>query len=202
MTDNTNTNTNAVVARRARQWAKDAKAAPNAEYSVETLAAIEFVLANTDEPTMADVEWDWNEHCLAGATLPSGTKVVMIRPSASSSDHITTDIGDKRRDYLTPTGERYKLVNLTEENETTRADEPGEPNEPDEPNEPNEPNEPKSLVTEEDYENAPEGTIVAKLGGCLWQKRADGDWHLTRFCLPSHEMAGTERRVLRWGPEE
>ena len=197
MTDNTHTN--AIIARRARQWAKDAKAAPNAEYSVETLAAIEFVLANTDEPTMADVEWDWNEHCLAGATLPSGTEVVMIRPSASSSDHIITDIGDKRRDYLTPTGERYKLVKVTGENETARADEPDEPNEPDESNELNEP---KALVTEEDYLNAPEGTIVATHGGCFWQKRAYGQWLARKFWLSSGEMAGTERRVVRWGPGE
>ena len=63
---------------------------------------------------------------------------------------------------------------------------------------PETPDHPVFLVTEEDYSNAPEGTIVANnderpvvLVDELW--RHAGPW-----TLDHREMAGARRRVLRW----
>ena len=61
------------------------------------------------------------------------------------------------------------------------------------------PDHPKYLETEEDYENAPEGTIVAQ-DECGAFVLVDELWghtgHLTR---DHYAMAGIRRRVLRWG---
>ena len=51
--------------RLAREWATSTLPKGDAK----TMAAIEHILATTTEPTMADVEWDWDKHLLAGATL-------------------------------------------------------------------------------------------------------------------------------------
>lgn len=171
------------IEQRARKWAKEAKEAkdsPNTEYSVETCAAIDYILTTTDEPTMADMDWSWEKHRLAGAILPNGEEVVMIRPSTSNNDNIVTDFGDKRRKYLTPTGERYKLVKVT--SETVR---------------------PKVLETEEDYENAPEGTIVDIHGTVA--KRGVLGWYLAGFegSTGSGYMANLgEGVVAKWGSEK
>lgn len=185
MTDNTNTN--AIIARRARQWAKDAKAAPNIEYSVETLAAIEFVLANTNEPTMADVEWDDEKHHMAGATLPGGGEVVMVWPDAHNPDLIITKEGEWARQELTPNGKRYETVETTGESAAVRADEPDEPVHP------------AVLVTEEDYENAPAGAIV-DIDNRAARHSLHG-WHLSgvRSRFTSYEMSRLGvATVIRW----
>lgn len=62
------------------------------------------------------------------------------------------------------------------------------------------PDHPEVLETEEDYENAPEGTVVGRRGG-IWAKDKYGDWR-TLGALTSRlnrHMSDTTRRVLRWG---
>lgn len=60
---------------------------------------------------------------------------------------------------------------------------------------------PETLTTLEDYANAPEGTIVAEDNGA---PLIQDDWRI--WCAAGHpkeyaatELAGTTRRVLRWG---
>lgn len=63
------------------------------------------------------------------------------------------------------------------------------------------PEHPDTLTTEEEYKNAPGGTIVAddsSLPACLW---GDGKWALWMELASHRDMSGTTRRVLRWGWE-
>lgn len=60
---------------------------------------------------------------------------------------------------------------------------------------------PDALTTEDEYKNAPGGTIVADdrgLPACLWN---DGKWALWMERASHRGMSGTTRRVLRWGWE-
>lgn len=54
--------------RLAREWAERIKAAPEGTYTPRAIAAAEHILATTTPPTMAEVEWNNEEHHLAGAT--------------------------------------------------------------------------------------------------------------------------------------
>ena len=59
---------------------------------------------------------------------------------------------------------------------------------------------PVELTTVEDYDNAPAGTIVALNGDSPYLKRVLGDWADRFGDKRSDEgMAGTSRKVLRWG---
>ena len=59
---------------------------------------------------------------------------------------------------------------------------------------------PVELVTVEDFENAPAGTIVALNGDSPYLKRVLGDWADRFGDKRSDEgMAGISRKVLRWG---
>ena len=63
---------------------------------------------------------------------------------------------------------------------------------------------PVTLVTEADYENAPAGTVIKEPGSFVWAKGSDEEWFCWRqggTWLTDHEMAGTERQLLRkgWG---
>lgn len=62
---------------------------------------------------------------------------------------------------------------------------------------------PRTLSSVEDYENAPEGTVVAEPGFSAWTKDCDGDWWKGGTWFTDRKMAGTERQVLRkgWGNE-
>ena len=66
-----------------------------------------------------------------------------------------------------------------------------------------EPEHPRTLVTLEDYENVPEGTVVAEPGWHAWIKVFNGRWRLGDSWCTSREIANTERQVLRkgWGNE-
>lgn len=127
--------------RLAREWAVAITSVPNI-HSAITQAAAEHILATTTEPTMADVEWDDEKYRGAGATDTNGKTWVM---SQNDGDYISC-IGlgmntcGAPAEELTPNGKRYKLVEVTE------------------------PEHPAMLTTVEDYENAPEGTIVAQDG--------------------------------------
>ena len=148
----------------------------------DTMAAIEHILATTTPPTMADVEWDDEKHYLAGATTSEGGSVVMLWHDDIDTDHIITDKEEWRRDQLTPNGKRYELREVTDK--------------------PDEPNHPATLTALEDYEDAPEGTIVARDDHAPLLKRGPNAWTTEYSSLAyDGDMAGTERQVLRkgWG---
>lgn len=173
----------------ARQWAERKKALAKRHMEdagyfprEDTLAAIEHVLATTTPMTMADVVWDWEKHYLAGATTHDGEEVAMIWPQTAV--YLATTKGTRRRDQLTPNGKKYELREVGA---------------------PEQPAHPATLVTVGDYENAPEGTIVAESGryGPTFGKHGD-DWlTLTSpVAQDEYEMAGVKRDVLRWGWRE
>lgn len=58
------------------------------------------------------------------------------------------------------------------------------------------------LVTEKDYRNAPEGTVVAEDGELAYQAWDNGKWEQAgHFPCEAEDMAGKARGVLRWGWE-
>lgn len=174
----------------AREWAEDAKDFPNAEYSVETKAAIEHILATTTPPTMADVEWDHEKHHLAGAVFQNaGTdttaEVVMFQKDGTGAI-VAVDVEDGQpfigdASKYTPNGKRYELREITE------------------------PDHPEVLETVEDYEDAPVGTVVTlTTGGGVYMKYGTDDWRYTGLYGSDTDlnMHVYKRRVLRWGGEE
>lgn len=72
-------------------------------------------------PTMAEVEWDDEEHYLAEAEHPESGKVIMILQSAPTGNiyFIPQSGGEQHHVYsppeiLTPTGKRYTLTEVQE----------------------------------------------------------------------------------------
>ena len=176
--------TNNETQRLARKWVQKT----NPKGDRETLAAIEQILATTDPLTMADVEWDHDKYALTGATLDYGhgpTDVVMLDKDGDGFiNYITADkhdYGDASPSTLTPNGKRYELREVGA---------------------PEQPAHPETLVTEQDYENAPAGTVVAEPGRPALTKTHGGEWHRYGGWFTSDEMAHTERQVLRWGKHE
>lgn len=175
--------------RLARQWAEEAKDFPNAEYSVKTNAAIEHILATTTPPAMDEVEWDEEKHALTGAVVDVGggpVDVVMLAGSVDGIDYATLDgkFGYEPRFYFTPNGKRYELREVGAGE--SEADE--------------KPEHPETLVTAQDYENAPEGTVV-QIGGVV-ALRVNGYWLQScgRGLAFSCEMAQLGRgTVFSWG---
>lgn len=164
----------------ARQWAKKIKSVPVVNYGLQANAAAEYILATmTPElETMADVEWDDAEHYLAGCMSPYGS-VVMLRPQGANMivhdlNSDLTEVFD--RDDLTPNGKRYELREVAEAKR------------------------PEPLITEQDYGNAPEGTIV-DIDGTVAVRDFTG-WYRTGVKCPytSRGMHGMgEGDVIRWG---
>lgn len=71
------------------------------------------------QPTMAEVEWDDEEHYLAEAEHPESGKVIMILQSAPTGNiyFIPQGGGEQHHVYsppeiLTPTGKRYTLTEV------------------------------------------------------------------------------------------
>lgn len=166
--------------RLAREWAQTTQPKGDAK----TRAAIEHIMATTTPQTMADVEWEDEKHYLAGAVDADGHEVAML---AKLDKNIRVCYIDQMGlaypmfespKTLTPNGKRYELREV------------GAPEEPEHP---------ATLETQADYENAPEGTVVAEPRWQAWQKRATGKWVYAESKRDSGSIAGTERRVLRWG---
>lgn len=61
------------------------------------------------------------------------------------------------------------------------------------------PDHPATLSTLEDYENAPEGTVVAATAGLPFVKDEYGDWSPDVAHYANDTMSRMERNVLRWG---
>lgn len=164
--------------RLAREWATSTLPKGDAK----TLAAIEHILATTPEPTMAGAEWSDEKHHLAGAVYEyegSTCPVVMVGETRDGEIY-SVDLDENAGFWpmpedLTPNGKKYRLVEATG----------GE--------------HPETLTTVEDYENAPVGTVVEGEGKLPWT-RLEYVWKETAGDVQNDVgMAGTERRVLRWG---
>lgn len=164
----------------ARQWAEWNKSCEVS--SPEIQAAANFILAHTTPPTMADVEWDFDKHYLAGAVDLDGNEVTMV--GVRDGLIRVFDVADINRYYapvlenpnhLTPNRKRYELREITE------------------------PEHPEVLTTLEDYENAPAGTIVAIGRHSPYMKCGRNHW--TNFLgtdISDKELEDVSRKVLRW----
>ena len=168
--------------RLARQWAVDCQGEGKLPaYGIAAQAAADHILATTTEPTMDEVEWNEDTHALTGAVVDVGggpVDVVMLAGSVDGIDYATLDgkFGYEPRYYFTPNGKKYELREVTDK-----------------------PENPETLRTVEDYENAPEGTVVAGTCDYPWVKNDSGAWGDEGIWLTDREMAHRERQVLRWG---
>lgn len=176
----------------AREWADYAK---NCEVSSpEQQAAADFILANTKSPTVAEIGWDNAQHRRRVAVDEGGVEWVMLYQRRDGMilevRHDLAEVRGLRPDRLTPNGKRYELREVTVSQDENVADD--------------QPEHPKWLRTTEDYENAPEFTIVCEPGGAPAMKLEDDMWviagmygpygsgYLAKSCDESME-------VMRWG---
>lgn len=106
-----------IEAQIARQWAERNKSCEVS--SPEIQAAANFILAHTTPPTMAEVEWDDDEHYLAEAEHVDWGKVVMlyydgqfnrIQYFCKLDEPNMVVYSDPAN--LTPTGKRYTLTEV------------------------------------------------------------------------------------------
>lgn len=184
----------------ARQWAETRNPISLSE---DARAARDYILATTPKPTMAEVEWDDEKHHLAGATTPAGDEVVMMWVDEHEcfdnevTPLIVSHVGSWDPESLTPNGKRYEL----REAGTVSPDETvGE----------GETTHPRTLATVEDYENAPEGTIIAVpgKGTTAVQKLGNNEWGIVSISVKINDedcaRASADHgaaTVLRWGDE-
>lgn len=166
--------------RLARQWAELVKSVPEVDYGTKANAAAEYILDHTAPPTMADTEWDDEKHRGLGAVDDAGQEWVMLQDDGGYINCVGLDLNPvgAERDELTPNGKRYKLVEV--------------------------PDHPEVLETVEDYENAPEGTVVASGSEEPWMKTQDrwrsrGSTTWTDQAMVRNFPLMPNRRVLRWG---
>ena len=131
---------------------------------------VEAALPERPKKTMDEIGWDQDKNFLWEAEH-GRTKVAML--GYSLEDHaILTNKGHISPRHLTPTGRRYKLV-LDDH--------------------------PEYLETEQDYEDAPDGTVVAMHPGGFPLIKHDSIWKSFTWAGRSERMSGEPRRVLRWG---
>lgn len=170
--------------RLAREWAESVNPKMPNEY---VCAARDHILATTKEPTMADVEWDAEKHVLAGATLLTNNDeqvdVVMLAKDVNLIDYATMggEYGYEHCSYFTPNGKEYELREVTDE-----------------------PENPETLVTGQDYENAPTGTVVSMPSGLVLMKEWKGAWRAAGLTYPLEnevlaDSSDNPAIVLRWG---
>lgn len=173
---------------RLRRWAESVLAMPAGHHDGDMLAAADHILATTGPLTMADVEWD-DKHFLAGATLSteeSAEELVMCGFTRDGEIYVVQpNPGRGKRGYwpmpgdLTPNGKRYELREVTDK-----------------------PEHPETLTTVEDYENAPEGTIVALQDTASVWVKSNGMWRRGDYdTRSSASMEVVSRTMLRegWG---
>ena len=180
----------------AREWAEKVSVREKITFSVddETLAVARYILATTTPPTMADVEWDDEEHSGLCATFLGGrgeeTVVRMLTRNAVGivcrSPKGFNFHADKA--FLTPIpGTRLDLTPRREQEPESTPDHPA------------------VLTIEADYRNAPVGTVVATEGegAWTWTKGRDGLWEAFGIISGYNNYAVSDeaRQVLRWGWE-
>ena len=176
----------------ARKWSNDylaymRKTGTNKEESPRMYAAALFIQKHTDPLTMEGVEWSDQIHLLAGADWES-TPVVMIEPC--DSDTITVlslidqEIWTADSASLIPNGKRYTVTELAE---LGKLDETAKPTHP------------EFLRTAQDYENAPDGTIVAR-DSEIPVVKDQHTWYAHGFEATSETMTRLkDMPVMRWG---
>lgn len=171
------------TARLAREWAQFELDNAGEFSDKGRIAAAEHILATTTEPTMADVDWDTKKHRGAGATDTNGKLWVMSEYAGGyiNCTGLDMDTCGAPADTLTPNGKRYELREVGA---------------------PEQPAHPETLETQADYENAPEGTIVAYAGCSPYLKKGPDKWEDTHYEVRGNEgMSGVSRQMLRrgWG---
>lgn len=175
--------------RLAREWATTTT--PQGDMRVR--AAIAHIMSTTTPPTMAEIGWEDGEHYFAGAVDEDGDEVVMLGLEGDNIRVVDAEITDCGYTHfleypknLTPNGKRYELRDITvSQDEKVGADQAEHP---------------KVLRTVEDYENAPDGTIVAIQGlNTVWIKHGDQWTNGADSSVPSASIARERREVLRWG---
>ena len=151
--------------------------------------AAQHILATTTPLTMADVKWD-NRHFGLVCEGEDGVEWVMLYKRGDGRIMgVTPDlqkVRGLRPQWLTPNGKRYELREATvSSGENVGSDQQEHP---------------ETLITQEDYEDAPVGTIVARNGCSPHTKRYPDVWsNMFGHTCSDEELAGTSRKVLRWG---
>ena len=165
--------------RLARQWAEKIKADNTITRYEDTHAAAEYILATTTPLTMADVEWDVDEMPGTGALTKHGRLWIMRDDAGDAIECISPnleEIASVAKKGLTPNGKRYELVEISDE-----------------------PEHPETLRTVEDYEDAPQGTIVAS-PFCAPSMKQGERWWRNYASYSNNEIAQQDVcQVLRWG---
>lgn len=174
----------------ARRWAYEYMLCnfeiPEHAQDDEYMAA-KYITQCLAPPTMEGLQWDRDRHFLAGAT-DGEYDYVMISPYRHDEESFleiaTIDCGSSNlmmidAHSLTPNGKKFELVEVTGDEH------------------------PETLRTLADYGEAPVGTIVA-LDGCPPRMKIEPyGWLDTSGGTCSDEgLAGTPRKVLRWGRGE
>ena len=105
--------------RLARELAEAVKSAPNGMFTPKVIANADHILATTTPQTMAEVEWDDEEHYLAEAEYIDCGKVIMLYRDEDDGLIQCQIIGGKHSAFfaysgnLTPTGRRFTLTETT-----------------------------------------------------------------------------------------
>jgi len=83
--------------------------------------AVRAALPPKPQPTMAEIEWDDDEHFLAEAEDESCSSVIMLQQSKETGNiqailkgTIKSYLIYQRPEHLTPTGKRYTLTEIQE----------------------------------------------------------------------------------------
>ena len=168
----------------AREWALRVVSSRVADSTSFRVAKV--LLDLLPSQTMADLAWDDDVHHLAGATTPDGQDAVMMWFDGDESELIMCVDAAWSPGQLALNGKRYELREATvSSNENVGLDQPEHPT---------------VLEAQQDFEDAPEGTIVTKRGCGSWILLENGMWVTTSAEYPSGGMAATAPyTVLRWG---
>lgn len=185
--------------RLAREWA-EAVSLPNPRpdeadvtYSNAQLrAAAEYILTNIKPPTMKEIWWNSHEHPGMVGVGEDGVEWVMLgRRQDGRIVGTTTDFQKLRvlrPEWLTPNGKRYELREAgVAQDEKSGTDQDKHS---------------KWLRTKEDFETAPSGTIVTRVGH-LPVTKYWGEWRgLFGSVMPARMADLGPWEVLRLGRGE
>lgn len=162
---------------RVYDWAVKVTSSPE-KYSEDEIISAEYILTTMPKKTMADVVWNDHKHYLSGATHKDKE---VDRIMLDDYDGLIFNAGlegnyllQSSPGELIPNGKKYKYVEVTEH--------------------------PEVLETEEDFENAPEGTVIAPMHEFVREKR-EGVW-VSKKVDWRGKQGYQKFRVTRWGPEK
>ena len=161
----------------ARRWAEKTgeKIVTN-----ETAAAVRFIKENTSLPTMEDIGWMHEMHCLMAAETPYSSVIMLDEASPDEVWVFNYHQGVYRvaKSDLFPQARHYQIQEVSDVSQSG----------------------PTYLKDLGEYLCAPTGTVVASNTGDPWIKNARGDWSGVVFIESDKKMSeGVKRRVLRWG---